>query len=164
MKRFMSIVLASLVCGCATNIADPRLLHGLDSAEVRNRLGTPTHEVELKNNTMRRFYADPTSFVRTWRADFDEKGRLTELVPATTSSEFAEAVPGSWKKSEILERFGQPDKIDTESKTGEVSVFYLFRSYGYRDAYMVFVCDQYEVLLKTDVVPLGTPPGRRVMW
>jgi hypothetical protein len=163
-RRLIAIALASSALGCAAVITDPRELHGLAPDEVTRKLGTPTYEVTLINGMVRRFYPDSTSFVRTWRADFDETGRLTELVPATTSGEFAEAVPGTWKKSELLERFGRPDKTDVDARTGEIALFYLFRSYGIRDAYMVFLCDRHEVLATTDIVPLGTPPARRVMW
>jgi hypothetical protein len=154
--------------GCASNFSNPGAMVGLPLEQVRSRLGDPTYEVKLDNGGTRRFYTDYVSMVHSWRADFDAKGRLIEVAPATTSSEFAEAQPGTWHKADILEHFGLPYKTESYNESGVVVLTYLFREYGIRDAYMVLTCDAKDLLTKVEVMPVDPPldgkfPKRRIV-
>jgi hypothetical protein len=112
---------------------------------------------------MRRFFADNDrkSLVRTWRADFDEKGRLVELVPATTAAEFADLTRGIWRKQDVLARFGLPYRSEDSGNGEGSSFYYLHKLYAVRPAYVVLRFDGQGVLGKVEVQRIEAPASTR---
>ena len=143
-----SVCLCACLAGCAS-VTDPRALQGQPYEQIRASMGRPDLELRLGDGRLRRFYTDPTSLVRTWRADFDHRDHLLDITPATTSAEFAETLSGQWQRSELIERFGPPYK--TENAEGDRTwIYYLFNEFGMRKAYWVFLCDEKGKVLRSE--------------
>jgi hypothetical protein len=160
MRSVALLGLFAWITGCSS-FPVPQSLAGLPLEQLRGTLGSPTYEVKLGNGNTRRFFTDRNSLVRTWRADFDPKDHLVELVPATTSAEFAELTRGTWKKPDVQALFGLPYRAETFGESGRTSFYYLHKQYSVRWAYVVLGFDGQGVLDKVDVQRIDAPASAR---
>jgi hypothetical protein len=152
-------LLGLIVAACAIAPQQPHA--GMSSAQVEAMMGSPTWEARLPGDRTRRFYLDTVTMVSRWRADFDSSGHMLDFAPATTSIEFAEVVPGSWKKSDVLERFGPPDKTEAAADNAQSALVYRYQENGVRLAYMYITLNAEGTVVRTEAVPVYQRPSHR---
>lgn len=149
-KTISALLLVVLILGCASP-GEMAGNHGPPLERLLVSLGTPTFELKLPNGRTRRFYHDDISFVHTWRADFDVNGKLVDIAPATTSTEYGEVVPHVTTRNEIVARFGLPYSSSNASDGSGASATYEFAQYGSWPVWVRFSFDRNGVLIKSDV-------------
>jgi len=133
----------------------------MSGGDVAGILGAPVYEAPLTDGGTRRFYHDAVSMVATWRVDFGAGGRVQDFAPATTSIEFAEVVPGQWKKGDVLMKFGLPDRMEAVPGKSQSELIYHYQENGVRAAYMYITLDPDGTVIGTEAVPVFLRPSHR---
>jgi hypothetical protein len=113
MRRFLLVLAAVLLAGCATHFTNVlQITPGTTRDVVLARAGQPTRIVPLPDGGQRLQYSLQPMGRFAFMVDLDAAGRVTSARQVLTAAGFQRIEPGRWTRADVEREFGPPAWID----------------------------------------------------
>lgn len=118
---------------------------GMSREEVISRMGQPTAAVRLASGTRLQYSGQPGGQF-AYMVDLDASGRVLSVRQVLDEKEFGRIQLGRWTKSDVLNEFGPPARVErVASWPGDILTY---RWYGMQDMFYWVYLDGNQVVQK----------------